>query len=68
MIKLIQNVKELIEKNNCLIKKGETIYIPHDINNFCREEYDPITILNYESRNKIFNCSSNEIDFEMIRD
>ena len=61
-------MKELIENKDCLVKKDETIYIPHDIYNFCREEYDPLTILNYETWNKIFNCSSNELDFEMIRD
>ena len=55
-------------QNKPLLKKGSTIFIPNDLKNITFDKFDDKTILQYENRTKIINWTSNEIDFETVRD
>lgn len=67
-IKLISQLKLMTIHHKSLIKKGSVIFIPNDLKNITSERYDEKTILQYENRNKIINWTSNEINFESVRD
>lgn len=51
-----------------MIEKNVTIFIPYQLKKIKREIYNEKTLLLYENRSKIINWTSNEVDFETVRD
>ena len=68
VIRKIQDVEILILDQKPLIELDSTIYISYKINEFIKIKYNPGEILKFESKLKIASCTTNDYNFETVKD